>query len=198
MQPSSPESSFAKDVHYHPFLEDSATEDEIHERPMEELRYRHDNQRHFSPRINDFKLKFDIPVFTRNMHIEEFLDWVKSVETFFDCMDVPVDKQVKLVVCKLRSGAFAWWEQLQAHRHRDGKQPIRSWSRMKQLLKEQFLYVDYDQILYQQYQHCQQKSRIVREYIEEFYRLNARVDLYESGRQQVSRYLGGLKDTIRD
>ena len=50
------------------------------------------------------------------MHIEEFLDWVKYVETFFDCMDVLVDKQVKLVVCKLRSGAFAWWEQLQAHR----------------------------------------------------------------------------------
>ena len=100
----------AGDVRPHPFLEDSATEDEIHERPVEELRYRHNNQRHFHPINNDFKLKFDILVFIGNMHIEEFLDWVKSVETFFDCMDVPVDKQVKLVVCKLRSGASAWWE----------------------------------------------------------------------------------------
>ena len=69
---------------------------------------------------------------------------------------------------------------------------------MKQLLKERFLAIDYDQILYQQYQHCQQKSKTIREYTEEFYRLNAWVDLYESERQQVSRYLGELKDTIHD
>ena len=73
-------------------MEDSATEDKIDVRLVEELRYRHDYQRLFRPKYHDFKLKFHIPVFTGNMHIEEFLNWVKSVETFFDCMNVPMDK----------------------------------------------------------------------------------------------------------
>ena len=104
----------------------------------------------------EYKLKFDIPYFNGHMHIEECLDWIQSVESFFDYMDIMKDKKVKLVVYKLKKGAAAWWEQLQTQRCCAGKSLIRFWLRMRQLLKERFLPVDYDQILYQQYQHCQQ------------------------------------------
>lgn len=66
---------------------------------------------------------------------------------------------------------------------------------MQRLIRERFLLIDYDQLLYQQYQSCQQKGRSVSEYAEEFYLLNARVDLK---RQQVSRFLNGLNDSLRD
>ena len=61
-------------------------------------------------------------------------------------------------------------------------------------MKTRFLPTNYEQLLYQQYQHCQQRNRSVNEYTEEFYRLNARNDLNETERQQVARYVGGLRD----
>lgn len=36
----------------------------------------------------DYKQKFDIPHFDGKMYIEECLDWLNAVETFFECMDI--------------------------------------------------------------------------------------------------------------
>ncbi|KAI0523444.1 hypothetical protein KFK09_005839 [Dendrobium nobile] len=58
-----------------------------------------------------FKAKLDIPFFDGHLHIEDFLDWEKAVENFFDYMEIEPDKQVKYVACRLKGGASAWWEQ---------------------------------------------------------------------------------------
>lgn len=36
-----------------------------------------------------FKLKMDLPSFDRYMHIEDFLDWIRVVEQFFEYMEIP-------------------------------------------------------------------------------------------------------------
>lgn len=41
------------------------------------------------------------------MGIEDFLDWLKSLDIFFEYMNVAEDKRVKLVAYKLRGGASA-------------------------------------------------------------------------------------------
>ena len=69
---------------------------------------------------------------------------------------------------------------------------------MKQLLQRWFLPPDYEQFLYQQYQNCQQANRTVNEHKEEFYRLNARVNLSETEDRLIARYVGGLKLVIQD
>ena len=69
---------------------------------------------------------------------------------------------------------------------------------MKQLLQRDFLPLDYEQILFQQYQRCRQRKRSFYEYMAEFMRLAERNDLRESEGQQVARYLDGLKLQIPD
>ena len=146
----------------------------------------------------DYRGKADLPSFNGLLRIEEFLDWLAEVERYFDYMEVPDDKKVKLIAYKFKSGASAWWENLQVSRTRQNKTPIRTWPRMRQLLRARFLPSDYEQILFQQYQNCRQGNRTVAEYLEEFQRLATRNNLSESEAQQVSRFIGGLRFAIQD
>ena len=54
----------------------------------------------------DFRLKVNIPSFSGSLNIDELLDWVAQVDKFFDYMEVPEEKIVKLVACMLKGGCF--------------------------------------------------------------------------------------------
>ncbi|KAG8383197.1 hypothetical protein BUALT_Bualt05G0159500 [Buddleja alternifolia] len=99
---------------------------------------------------------------------------------------------------KSARGASAWWEQLKANTRRKGKALVRVWAKMKKLMRRRFLPLDYEQTLYHQYQNCRQGTRNIREYSNEFLRLNARNDLSETDNQQVARFIGGLRMNIQD
>ena len=75
-------------------------------------RYRRDYERD----SGDFNLKVDIPFFSSNLNIESFIDWVTFIDRFFDYMEVPEEKRVKLVAYRLNGGASDWWERLQNRR----------------------------------------------------------------------------------
>ena len=128
-------------------------------------------------------MKIDLPSFDGHLHIEDFLDWLHAVESFFYYMEILDEKRVKLVAYELRGGASTWWEQLQVSQRREGRKLVSFWPRMCQLLRNQFLPPDYDQMLYQQYQDCKETTRFISEYTEEFYRLNAQNDLAETESQ---------------
>jgi hypothetical protein len=74
--------------------------------------------------------KMDIPVYEGNLDVEELLDWIRALDTYFDYEDVEEDKKVKHVVTRLKGHATLWWDELQADRHCKGKQKIKSWDRM--------------------------------------------------------------------
>lgn len=71
---------------------------------------------------------------------------------------------------------------MQAKRRRQGKESVRKWRRMKQLMMDKFLPPDYDQHLFRSYQNCSQGPDLC-----------LITQLNETKGQRVVRYINGLK-----
>jgi hypothetical protein len=97
------------------------------------------------------------------------------MDKYFDYEDVEEEKKVRHVVTRLKGHATLWWDELQADRRSKGKQKIKSWDRMVAKLKEKFMPKDYQINLFRRMQNLRQRGLTVKEYTEEFYKLNIRV-----------------------
>jgi hypothetical protein len=144
------------------------------------------------------KTKMDIPVYEGSLNAEELLDWIRALDTYFDYEDIEEDKKVRHAVTKLKGHAALWWDELQADRRSKGKQKIKNWDRMIAKLKAKFIPKDYQITLFRRMQNLRQKLMSVKEYTEEFYRLNIRAGHRESDDEKVARYLNGLRYDIQD
>jgi hypothetical protein len=65
-------------------------------------------------------------------------------------------------------------------------------------MKEKFIPRDYQITLFRRMQNLRQKMMTVKEYTEEFYKLNIRTGHRESDAEKVSRYMNGLRYDIQD
>jgi hypothetical protein len=142
--------------------------------------------------------KMDIPVYEGILDAEELLDWIGALDTYFDYEDVEEDKNVKHVVTRLKGHAVLWWDELQADRHYKGKQKIKNWDRMVAKMKEKFIPRDYQITLFRRMHNLRHKLMTVKEYTEEFYRLNIRAGHRESDDEKVARYMNGMRYDIQD
>ena len=64
------------------------------------------------------------------------MDWLTEVGRFFDYTELPDNRKVKFVAYRLKRGASLWWDRLREMRMREGRGPIQTWLRMKQLLRD--------------------------------------------------------------
>ena len=83
------------------------------------------NIRNFDRDASDFKLKVDILYFNDNLNIEDLIDWHADIDKYFNYMEIPEEKRVRLVACRLKGGASARWERLQTRRICEERQPVR-------------------------------------------------------------------------
>jgi hypothetical protein len=67
------------------------------------------------------KAKMDIPVYEGNLDVEEILDWIRALDTYFDYEDVEEDRKVRHAVTRLKGHAALWWDELQADRRCQAK-----------------------------------------------------------------------------
>jgi hypothetical protein len=65
-------------------------------------------------------------------------------------------------------------------------------------VKDKFIPRDYHINLFRRMQNLRQKGMTVKEYTEEFYRLNIRVVPRENDDEKVARYMNGLRYDIQD
>ena len=120
------------------------------------------------------------------------------MDNHFDFSEILEDKKVKFAVTRLKGHALLWWDGVYAKRRRLHKKPIRNWSRMIAKLKEKFLPKDYQLALYRQMQNMRQRLLTIKEYTEEFYKINIRAGNTEDTSKKVARYMNGLKFDIQD
>ena len=116
-----------------------------------------------------------------------FLDWLTEVDRLFDYTEFPDNRKVKFVANRLKRGASLWWDRLREMRMREGRGPIQTWLRMKQLLRDRFLPSDYKQYIFDAYHRCTQGSKSVDEFTTEFLRLIERNKLSAIENQQAAR-----------
>eukprot|EP00253_Pinus_taeda_P028343 PITA_28343 len=118
------------------------------------------------------KPKIEIPMYEGSLNAEELMDWIRSIDQYFDYEEIEENKRLKFAVTRLKGHAAIWWDELQTSRTRKGKSKIKQWDKMK--------------------------GMFVKEYTEEFYRLNIRTWHVEDDLEKVARYINGLRYEIQD
>jgi hypothetical protein len=119
--------------------------------------------------------KIEIPMYEGNLDTKELLDWIRAMDKYLDYEDVEEEKKVRHVITRLKGHATLWWDELEAERRRKEKHNIKSWDRMVVKLKAKFMPKDYEISLFKRMQNLRHRGLNVKEYTEEFYKLNIRV-----------------------
>ncbi|VFQ93302.1 unnamed protein product [Cuscuta campestris] len=153
-------------------LEESDEEEEV---PLEDNSSNTARGENYQRGANDFKV--DIPTFEGKNDPDDFLEWLETVERVFDFKDVPEEKKVKIVALKFRKYASTWWSNLSTKRRRENKAPVKTWLKMRSLLKKKFLPEQYVRDNFARLQHLRQGPRSVEDYTQEFEELLMRYRL---------------------
>jgi hypothetical protein len=101
-------------------------------------------------------------------------------------------------VTVLKGHAALWWDELQVERKRNGKHKIKNWDRMVANMKDKFILKDYQINIYRRLQNLRQKGLLVKEYTEEFYRLNIKAGKKENEDEKTAKYINGMRYKIQE
>ena len=132
-------------------------------------------------------MKFDPPDFDGNLNPDAYLEWIQTIERYFEVKGYSDEKSFKIAILKLKKYASLWYENTKKQRAREGKPRIHSWSKLKKLLNKRFLPEGYKRDLYLRVSSLTQGRMSVEEYIREFEQLKIRSGIDEEQEQAVVR-----------
>ena len=143
-------------------------------------------------------IKIDVSNYVDSLKLEELIDWLNEMGNFVEWKPMTEEKKMKFACMKLKGHAMIWWDHLQKEQVRNGKEKLRTWTKMEKRLREKFLPMDYSQTLFRRFQNLKQNLSLVQDYIDEFYKLSMRIENQENNEQMAARYVNGLKFSIQD
>ncbi|XP_048228314.1 uncharacterized protein LOC125369579 [Ricinus communis] len=138
----------------------------------------------------DRSFKLELPEFDGSSYPENFLDWVRRMESVFDYKDFDDRRRCKMAVLRLTKLAGLWYDNLKAKRRREEKEKIESWEKLKKKMERHWVPREYEQDQYVKLTRLTQGDLSVDEYVREFERLGLMCDLQE---KEPSRLLVSLK-----
>ena len=98
----------------------------------------------------------------------------------------------------MKGPASIQWDELQIHRERRVKSKIKTWDKMLDKIKIQFMPKDYQLNLIRQLQNLRQKGMTLKEYTKEFFRMSIRAGYIQGNIERVAKYINGLRFEIQD
>lgn len=90
------------------------------------------------------------------------------IEHVFEFKSYSDGKKCKVVALKFKKYASLWYEKLKNQRKKEGKRRVKSWRKLKKLMKLSFLPINYKQVLFLKLNSLKQHGMSVKEYIKEF------------------------------
>jgi len=139
------------------------------------------------------RMKVDVPDFHGKLEPNAFEDWLTAIEDYFDWFTVSEDRKVRYVRMKLKGHARAWWESVEAQLRRTRRPSISNWEEMKEQLKEKYLPIDYEQMMFEEMLQLRQGALTVGQYTDRFHELTVRSRIVETEQQTLARYRNGLR-----
>ncbi|KAK9733199.1 hypothetical protein RND81_04G050900 [Saponaria officinalis] len=146
----------------------------------------------------DKHLKIDIPDFSGSLNPDKLLEWLRDVERAFEYKSYNDFKAFKVATLKLKGYASLWYETLKNQRAKEGKEPIRSWSKLKKKLMGKFVTKDYSQDVFIQMSKLKQDDQPVESYLRKFEQLTLQCEITEKPEQKIARFLEGLNERIAE
>jgi hypothetical protein len=76
-------------------------------------------------------IKMEVSEYAGSLKPEELIDWLNTMEFFFEWKPMTEEKKVKFACTKLKGHAMIWWDHVQKDRKKKGKDKIRTWNKME-------------------------------------------------------------------
>jgi len=142
------------------------------------------------------RMKVDVPDFYGKLEPHAFEDWLTAIEDYFDWFAVSEDRKVRYIRMKLKGHARVWWGSVEEQLRRTQRPPISNWEEMKEQLKEKYLPIDYEQMMFEEMLQLRQGSLTVDQYTDRFHELTVRSRIAETDQQTLARYRNGLRGEL--
>ena len=143
------------------------------------------------------RMKVDVPDFFGKLEPNAFEDWSTAIEDYFDWFAVSEDRKVRYVQMKLKGHARAWWGSVEEQLRRTRRPAIYNWEEMKDKLKEKYLPIVYEQMMFEEMLQLRQGSLSVDQFTDRFHELTVRSKVVETKQQTLARYRTGLRNDLR-
>ncbi|KAG6778073.1 hypothetical protein POTOM_017918 [Populus tomentosa] len=142
------------------------------------------------------RIKIDVPDFYGKLDPHAFEDWLTAIEDYFDWFVVAENRKTRYVRLKLKGHARAWWGSVEEQLRRTQRPAISDWEEMKERLKEKYLPIDYEQMMFEEMLQLRQGSSTVDQYTDRFHELTTRSRIVETDQQTLARYRNGLRGDL--